>query len=211
MKKLRKFVVGMACVLAVSGSQAGIPVFDSTAVLNLVSQYRQLMTQYTTLRNQLTQAERQLDSMSGSRGMAGLLTNPAVRSALPPEWRNVMTSIKSTGTYAAERSRLPTVTDPKLNAVYDNIAVNNATMVDFFKKANDRMEQVAALQASIDSASDPAAKADLQNRIASEQNSIEGTTQLLAILKEKQAQDLAETRAAASRSILCSEFKRPGC
>lgn len=211
MKKLRKLVVGLACVMAVTSSQAGIPVFDAAAVLNLVTQYKQLMNQYTTLKSQLATADDQLKSMTGARGMAGLLTNPAVQSQLPPDWKNVMSSIKSTGTYTVERNKLPINANPKINAVYDNMAVNNATMVDFFKRANDRMEQVAQLQASIDSASDPAAKADLQSRIASEQNSIAGTTQLLAILKEKQAQDLSDARTAASRNRMCSEFKNAGC
>lgn len=209
MKKLqlRKVIVGMACALAMAGSQGGIPVFDGAAVLNIVAQYQQLMQQYTTLKSQLTTAASQLDSMTGSRGMAGLLSNPAVQSQLPKDWANVMGNIRSTGTYTVERAKLPHSADPKINAVYDSVATNNATMVDFFKRANDRMEQVAQLQASIDSAPDPAAKADLQNRIASEQNSIAGTTQLLAILKEKQAQDLTDARSAASRGRMCAEFK----
>ncbi len=211
MKNLRKLMIGMACAMAVSSSQAGIPVFDGAAVLNLVTQYKQLMQQYTTLKTQLSTAESQLESMTGSRGMAGLLTNPAVQSQLPADWKNVMNNVKSTGTYTVERNKLPTSANPKINAVYDNMAVNNATMTDFFKRANDRLEQVAQLQASIDSASDPAAKADLQSRIASEQNSIAGTTQLLAILKEKQAQDLGLARSAASRNRMCSEFKNAGC
>jgi type IV secretion system protein VirB5 len=212
MKKIRKLVAGAVCVVAmaavpVAGVHAGIPVFDGAAVLNLVTQYQQLMQQYTTLKNQLSTATNQLDSMTGSRGMAGLLSNPAVKSQLPADWAQVMNSVKSTGTYTAERNKLPQSTDPRINAIYDNVATNNATMVDFFRRANDRMAQVAQLQASIDSASDPAAKADLQNRIASEQNSIAGTTQLLQILREKQAQDLSDARAAASRSRMCAEFK----
>lgn len=208
MKKIRKAIVGIACVLAMAGSQAsGIPVFDGAAVLNLVTQYKQLMNQYTTLKSQLSQAENQLDSMSGARGMASLLTNPALKSALPPDWKSVMSSVKSTGTYTTERAKLPTSKDAKINAVFENMAVNNATMIDYFKQANVRLEQVAKLQASIDSASDPAAKADLQNRIASEQNAIAGTTQLLTVLKEKQAQDLAAARSAASRGRMCAEFK----
>jgi type IV secretion system protein VirB5 len=204
MKKLRSFFLSIICVFAVSSAHAGIPVIDAAAIGNLVTTYKQLMQEY----NMIT---KQYQSTTGSRGMAGLLTNPAVKSQLPPDWQNVMANIKSTGAYTIERNKLPTSRDPSINAVYDNVAVNNATMADFFKRANSRMEQVSQLQASIDSADDPAAKADLQNRMLSEQNSIAGTNQLLTILKEKQAQDLSDARSAASRNRMCSEFGNSGC
>jgi type IV secretion system protein VirB5 len=211
MKQLRKLFLSIIFLLSASTTHAGIPVIDGTAIANLVTQYQQLMQQYAVLKNQYTTATNQLNAMTGSRSMAGLLTNPAVQSQLPPDWKNVMANIKSTSIYTDERKKLPTSTNLKINAVYDNQAVNNATMVDFFTRANSRLKQVSQLQASIDSASDPAAKADLQNRIVSEQNSIAGTSQLLAILKEKQAQDLSDARSAASRDRMCVEFKNSGC
>lgn len=204
MKKIRSLLLSLICLFAATSAHAGIPVIDGAAIANLVTTYKQLMQEYGLM-------TKQYQSVTGSRGMAGLLTNPSVQSQLPPDWKNVMANIKSTGTYTVERNKLPTSRDPSINAVYDNVAVNNATMSDFFKRANSRMEQVSQLQASIDSADDPAAKADLQNRMISEQNSIAGTNQLLTILKEKQAQDLSDARAAASRSRMCSEFGNSGC
>jgi type IV secretion system protein VirB5 len=204
MKKLRSSILSVVCVFGASTAHAGIPVIDGAAIANIVTSYKQLMQEYELIK-------KQYNSTTGARGMGGLLTNPAVKSQLPPDWKNVMANIKSTSIYTVERNKLPQSTDPSINAVYDNVAVNNATMADFFKRANSRLEQVAQLQASIDSADDPAAKADLQNRMVSEQNSIASTSQLLAVLKEKQAQDLSDARAAASRSRMCSEFKTTGC
>ncbi|MDQ1817821.1 type IV secretion system protein [Massilia sp. CCM 9210] len=208
MNKIRKFLACVICMFAVSGAHAGVPVFDGAAVLNLVTQYQQMMQQYTTMKSQLSTANNQLDAMKGSRGMGTLLTDPSMQSHLPKDWAKVMGQVRSTGTYSSERAKFPTVKDAKVNAIYDSMATNNATMVEYFKLAGERLETVAKLQGAIDTAEDPAAKADLQSRIISEQNAIAGTSQLLAILKEKQAQEVIDARQDAHRKYICAEFKK---
>ena len=60
----------------------------------------------------------------------------------------------------------------------------------------------------IDLAKDPAAKADLQNRLVSEQNAISATNQLLAVLEKKQTQDLEAGKNKASAEFCCKKFKK---
>ena len=203
-KSFLKIIYFLVFMCASAYSNAGIPVIDGSAVANLVLQYKQLQQQYQVMQTQLS-------GVTGSRGMGGLLTNPAVYSSLPPQWSNVLSSIKNSPTYAAERALLPTSPIPSVNAIYDNQAAHKATMTDFFNKANQRLAQVAQLQASVDSASDPAAKQDLQNRIVSEQNSIAATSQLLTVLKQKQENEIEQARQTAHRSYVCSEFKGQNC
>jgi type IV secretion system protein VirB5 len=205
---LRRLLAATACAGVLGSAHAqGIPVIDISAIVNLVMQYNQLMQQYQTLQSQLTTASNTLSSMTGARGMGGLFSNPAVLSSLPPSWQSVYGSIQGSATYASERAKLPTDPNPKVNAIYDSQAASNATLTDFFGKANLRLQQIAQLQGQIDSASDPAAKQDLLNRFATEQSSIQATTQLLAIVQQKQAQDIADARAAAQKDYLCKEFK----
>ena len=55
-------------------------------------------------------------------------------------------------------------------------------------------------------ANDPAAKADLQNRLITEQNSIEASTQMIELIKQKNVADLDKAREAANKEFLCKEF-----
>lgn len=182
----------------------GIPTFD-------IATFTQLMTQYETLKQQYAQLQTLQSIASGSRGLGSVWNNPAVQSALPADWVNVLVQVKTTPLYAAERAKFPTVTSPKLNAMYDTQAANNATMSDYFNKSNLRLTQIKNLMTQIDSASDPAAKMDLQNRIAAEQANIQTTNQLIDVLKQKQAQDKDYADKQASKEWECAEFKRTTC
>ena len=153
-------------------------------------------------------ASNQLASMTGPRGMASLLSNPAIQSSLPPDWANVYGAVQNSPAFASERARYPTITSAKVNAVYDSMARSRATMTDYFGKSNARLGQIEQLRLQIATAPDPAAKADLQSRMVAEQNAIQGTSQLLSILKEKQKQDLEDANRLAHKDFLCSEFKK---
>jgi len=216
MKTLIQKLLGVA-VLAfamATPAHAGIPVIDVTAVLNLVMSYAQQLQQYETLQSQLTTqvqhletATKQLQSMTGSRGMQALFNNSAVQANMPADWQSVYAAVQSSPTYATERAKFPNSNNSNINAIYNATAASNATMTDFFGKAGARIQQIQNLQTQIDSASDPAAKADLTNRFMTEQNSIAATNQLLNVLKQKQAQDILQAQQTAHGSLVCSEFK----
>jgi type IV secretion system protein VirB5 len=200
---------------AATANATGIPTVDIAAnILTIEKQAADaaaFAAQLVELKNQVEQAKAQFESLRGSRGMAALFSSEAVQSALPPDWESAYSSIKSSASYTKERAALPTHANPKINAIYDSVASSRATMTDFFKKTNARLAQITQLQASIDSAGDPAAKADLQNRLVSEQNSIQATSQLLALLKEKMAQDTEQANTAAHANVICSEFRGSSC
>lgn len=198
--------LGLALCFA-SAKSSGIPVVDVAAIANMIQQYTQMIQQYKVLQNQLTTTAKQLESVTGSRGMGALFSNPQIQSLMPADWANLYTSIEKSPLFKEARKKFPMSKDPRINAIYDQTAATNATMQDFFKKTQMRITQIQQLQGQIDSASDPAAKADLQNRMVSEQNSIAASSQLMAAMQKLAEQDAAAARQAAHRNLLCSEFK----
>lgn len=198
-----------------SFAHAGIPVVDGLlngqTIENQIANAITWAAQLEQLKNQFQQAQQAYSAITGARGMATLLNNPAVLSTLPPAYSNVVASIKSGSTYAIERALFPTSGNVKINAIFDAVAVHKAALTDAYSQASARLVQIQQLQTSIDLASDPAAKHDLQNRMVSELQSIQATQHLIAMLRTKQEQDTLETRQAAHQSFICGEFKNSGC
>lgn len=220
MKRL-KFVVAnavMAATLIFSGApaQAQIPVTDvtqiSTHVANQAATIAKWVMQFNQMKTQIETAQSQLNAMMGSRGMGSLMDGVAAKSTLPTDWKSVLSNIKSSPTFTAERGKLPTLAGmPNTNALYDVIASQNAVMSDLYTQANARLAQVQSLMGQIDSANDPAAKQDLMNRLVSEQNAIQANQNLVGILQQKQKLDLDAASQAAQKEYLCKEFKKTGC
>lgn len=197
-------------------AHAQIPTTDlahiGTSVLNQVESIAKWTTQFGQLQQQITQSKQQLDAITGSRGMGALLDNTALKAALPADWKQVLTDVKKTPAYVTERGKYPTLKDlPKANAMYDVMASHNAVMSDLYNKAINRLGLIQSLTGQIDSASDPAAKADLANRLISEQNAIQANQTLVAILQAKQKQELDVAAQQAVEEHTCKEFKRSGC
>lgn len=192
---------GIAC--------AQIPVTDA---INIATQVTNQVESIAKWAQQAKQMQDQLNAMSGSRGMGGLLDNPAIRVGLPPDWQNVLASVRTSAAYATERQNYPTFTSrPRLNAMYDVVASQNVTMSDLYSKSNARLQQVQSLMGQIDSASDPAAKQDLTNRLINEQNAIQANLNLVTVLQTKQKQELEMVSQQAIKELSCKEFKRAGC
>lgn len=205
------------CALVFAGAaQAQIPVTDgaqiATHITNQIESIGKWAQQFQQLQQQIQQYQQQYQAITGSRGMGALLDNPAIKSALPKEWQNLLTTIKTTQGYITQRQKYPTITGmPKTNAMFDVIASQNAIMEDLYSKSNDRIKQIQDLMGQIDSASDPAAKMDLTNRLISEQNAVQANQNLVTILQSKQKQELEAAGQAAAKEASCKDFKRASC
>ncbi|MDR0577662.1 MAG: hypothetical protein LBI87_09055 [Candidatus Accumulibacter sp.] len=147
--------------------------------------------------------------MSGPRGMGRLYDSAAAALDLPEEWQAF--SGKSLATYERHRARYPQSKYQKQNDVFDLIASYSATLDEVYKSATARNAQVKKLMAEIDGANDPAAKADLANRLINEQNAIQSSRQTLAVLEARHREELETAQAEARREFMCKEFKREGC
>lgn len=214
--KTTRVALGALVVVFAGAAQAQIPVTDlasiTTTITNQVESISKWTTQFSQLQQQITQYQQQYAAITGSRGMGALLNNSALKAALPPDWQKVISDVKKTSAYITERGKYPTLSNaPKANAMYDVIASQNAIMSDLYGKANGRLDLIQKLTEQIDSASDPAAKADLANRLISEQNAIQANQNLVTILQSKQKQELESAAQQATKEHICKEFKRPSC
>lgn len=207
--KTTRAAIGALVFVFAGAAQAQIPVTDVASISTSVANQVESIAKWTQQFNQLQQ---QYAAITGPRGMAALLDNSALKAALPADWQQVLTDVKKTSAYLTERGKYPTFSNaPKANAMYDVVASQNAIMSDLYGKANSRLSLIQSLTAQIDSANDPAAKADLANRLISEQNAIQANQNLVTILQSKQKQELETAAQLAAKEHTCKEFKRSGC
>lgn len=214
--KTTRVALGALVVVFAGAANAQIPVTDvasiSTSIANQVESIAKWGQQFNQLQQQIQQYQQQYAAITGPRGMGALLDNSALKAALPADWQQVLSDVKKTSSYINERKKYPTLSaQPKANALYDVIASQNAVMGDLYGKANNRLSLIQSLTAQIDSANDPAAKADLANRLISEQNAIQANQNLVTILQQKHRQELEEAALQATKENTCKEFKRSGC
>lgn len=211
-----KFIF-FAFILGVSSmANAQIPVTDaaqiSTHIANQVESIAKWSQQFQQMKTQIEQAQSQFNSMNGSRGMGNISDNEELRKLFISDLTAMLADIKKTDLYKNERAKYPNVANsPKLNAMYDTMAANNASLSDVYKKSNDRFKQVQELMTRIDTASDPAAKQDLANRLINEQNAIQASQYLVSLIQARQKIDLEAASAAAEKEYICAEFKKSNC
>ena len=206
MKKFTlRFLVTISFMFGMYNAHAGIPVIDETNIA-------QSILQVTAWGKQFTQMQQEITNTTGSRGLGLILNDPAIKPNLSANWASVVASIKASPFFAAERAKYPVLTgNPQQNTVFDLIAVNNTVVTDLFKKATGRLSQVENLLSQINSASDPASKQDLSNRLVNEQNAIASTAQLISLLKEKQLQDKEYADRLNVDAFYCREYGHSGC
>ncbi len=213
-KKILLYLATAACTTLIANTHAiTVHVASSTPdTINHAETMVKWAEQYKQLESQYKQMRQQYEAVTGSRGLGNIFNDPRIQSALPSDWQSVLSTIKRTPAYSTERAKFPIdKSNPKANALFDTIAANHATMTEFFTKTNARLEQTKKLMGQIDLAQDPAAKNDLQARLISEQNAIQGTTQLLSVIQAKQQQELDAASRAAEKEWLCKEFKKKDC
>jgi type IV secretion system protein VirB5 len=206
--------------LALSGLGAGpasaiIPVIDSSVLVQLISQIHTMEDQLLTARDQLTQAQATLQSMSGARGMENLLSHTA-RNYLPADWTALAAALERTGSaYGAfgrdvqalirqnavlTESELATLTPAQRELVYAgrrNAAALEGVSRQALANTSQRFAAIQQLIQAIGTATDQKAILDLQARIAAESGMLQNEASKLQSLYR--ATD-AEERARAQRS-----------
>ncbi|ADN62005.1 P16 (plasmid) [Xylella fastidiosa subsp. fastidiosa GB514] len=215
LKKTRVSISAFVFVFA-GAAHAQLQVYDAANISKSIANHAESIAkwkqQFEQLKQQIDQHQKQYEAITGSRGMGALLDNSALKASLPADWKQVLSDVKKTSAYATERSKYPTSENlQKTNAMYDVIASQDVIMSDLYSKANQRLSLIQSLTAQIDSANDPAAKADLANRLINEQNAIQANQNLVTILQAKQKQELEIASQAAVEELSCKEFKRSGC
>lgn len=188
---------------------AGIPVVDSTAnALKIAHQAESILKfieQIEQLKAQLQQQKQMFASMNGVRGMSQLLNTPEARKYLPKkskeiydlatgiksgEYSNLTGSLKAIrdiGRVVSSNSVKNTATAGSLDKAQTQLANMQVTAEAAFDAAGDRFERLEELVKAIDTATDPKAAADLQNRIQAEQVMMQNEQTKLSMMIQLQA------------------------
>jgi type IV secretion system protein VirB5 len=211
MKKLAKLTAAVALVLAAHSAHAITAVIDAAVLGQAIQQVQAWGQQYQQMQAQLSQLRQAQASMTGDRGMAGLLGNQN-RSYLPPNWNAAMTTLNTPGTgygqlaaaaqqikqaqsvlSAQETSRLSPQMQAYLEQTRNLAASQQAIGQAAYNTSAQRVTTLQALTNALNGQTDPKAVMDLQARIASEQAALQNDgIQLQAVAQLTAAQSAAQ-------------------
>jgi type IV secretion system protein VirB5 len=230
-------VIAMSCGHATAG---GIPVFDAASnalqtadnalqQASWMQQAKDMASQIMTLKNQYEQLKQQYQSMTGTRGMSGLLNNSTFQQArrmLPPDAQQIL-GLANGGSYGnlggiidnikQDTSTLNTsnFTNPsganQWNADLNRVATNKALSQQVYDDANQRLNNLEAMLEQISTTEDPKAIAELQARIQVEQGLVQNdqarinALQMLAAAEQQisqmKAREVSIKMGGANREI----------
>ena len=177
MKHLVIAVALSTIFVAGTASAQGIPVYDNTSFIQLVQSVMQLKAQ-------LTQLENTFNAQNGSRGLGGMINNPAARKYLPSDYQSVLSSVslgsgdlsglakqilsKNSMLSATQLAALSPSAQQIINQQRNQSSSQGAASQMAFQQASQRFTTLQTLIDSIDSQTDPKAIQDLQARIQAE-------------------------------------------
>ena len=186
----------------------GIPVWDAVAMTHALQELAAMAEQLTAVQAQLAETKRQVDALTGSRGLGGIANNPALRAALPPDAGALIDAAGALASRAdsllAEEAARPGGA-AALARARQMAATREASGLRAYEAGTARLGQIDALMNAINTTTDPKGIAELQARIAVEQATVATEAHRLhaAALAQAAARDLAlETRAARARALL---------
>src|SRR5471032_3393705 len=189
---------------AVNTYAQGIPVISVAELAQDVIMAGQLEQQVQTMEQQYTTMTTQLTALTGNRSLGQILNNPALRSYLPDQWESIYSQVTS-GTLSGissaakqiESDEGMTATTPGQQRYNDTLAANKAMSMQAYQANLSRLQNIKSLMQQSDATQDPAAKADLQNRLQSENAMIQNEQTRLNLMGQLQQ---AEEKLAAQQA-----------
>lgn len=218
-----KAVLPVAILTFMAGApeaHAQFAVIDVAAVTQLVTEVQNLEQALTVAREHLTEAETELRSMTGDRGMEQLLSGTN-RNYLPADWSQLTAAVGNTGSaYATLTAGIQqalvedAVLTPQqvatlspdgqrqLAADRGTAALLQAVSRDALANASGRFADLQQLINAIGSASDQKGILDLSARIGAEQAMLENErTKLAMLVAAAEAQRWADEQQDRERAI----------
>jgi len=171
---------------------SGWPVIDIMQITNNqinqaanIAKYIEMIAHH---KQQIEQLKNEYNALTGNRRLGMILNDPAFRSALPDEWKEVYDGIQNGG-YSGLSNTARNILDTSglLDACDDvsdaaraicerqvaKAAQDKANAMEAFDNAQARWDQIQALMGQINATTDPKAIAELQARINAEQAAIQ--------------------------------------
>lgn len=184
--KTKALALSVALTLAIAGSvlappsyASGIPVIDVSNLMQAIQQYQQMVEQLKQLQAQLNQAKQQYESLTGSRGLGGIMTEDYT-SSVPRNWQETLAAMDGDGSIgslaqsiADQASQLD---DEHFNDVLEDVTASLRTAMEsdagaqalnaqIYDNSGNRFERLQNLMGEINSAQDMKAISDLQARL----------------------------------------------
>lgn len=184
--KMKTLALSLALTMgAISPAFAGIPVTvvaDPQALANHITELAKMVEQIRQLENQLKQMEREYTSMTGSRGLGGLINSAYDKDVLKDlDLKGLMSQngLKSSNDYDLEEG---------VGEVFDLSNKNAAQYSGQATKSlsgRDRFDELKGLVSKVNNSSDPKEVMDLQARIGAEQSFLQNEVAKLQILEQQ--------------------------
>ena len=218
--KHRLPIAGLVLLLVTPAAHAQFAVIDVAAVTQLVTQVQNLEQEITVAREHLAEAETELRSMTGDRGMEQLLAGTN-RNYLPGDWGQLTAVLNDTSSAyttlsagvqqalgedavltAQELTTLSPDGQQQLAADRSTAALLQAVSRQALANASGRFADLQELINSIGTASDQKSILDLNARIGAEQVMLENEqTKLLMLVATADAQRWAGEEQDRERAI----------
>jgi type IV secretion system protein VirB5 len=216
MRAIRYLTLMMMFLIVAPAANAQFAVIDVAAVTQLISEVQTLEQQLATARSQLTEAQSELQSMTGSRGMQQLLSG-TVRNYLPGDWSTLQAVLPGGGTggYGAlagdvaraldantvltpqQLAALPLPAGQSLTAARQSAALLQALTHEALANSSARFASLQQLINAIGAAGDQKSILELAARIGAESGMLQNERTKLADLYQAVA---AEQSANAQRT-----------
>jgi len=199
---LSRGTVCLSMCLMAGTLRAQWAVIDVNAIAQLTKQVADMEQAIATAKAQLTQAERELQTMTGARGMQNVLAG-VTRNYLPPSWTQLSATAQGGSTaYPAlaagvtaqirgnavlsdpQVAQLPTSEQRQLAAVRQRVALGQAASQAAYADASARFAGLQSLVTAIGTAPDQKAILELQARITAELGMLQNEQNKLQLLAQ---------------------------
>ncbi|MGF6766185.1 type IV secretion system protein VirB5 [Paraburkholderia sp. GAS33] len=193
----------VSCLSAPVHAQ-GIPVISVSELAQDVLMVTQLEQQLSTMEQQYTTMTNQYQALTGNRNLGQILNDSSLRNMLPSSWQSVYSAVQSGSLpaissaaqqiEAAEGMTANTAGQQRYN---DTLSANKAISMQGFQQTQSELQNIQSLMQQSNLTQDPAAKADLQNRLQAESAIVQNqqTQMNLVGQLEKIEQNLAAQQA----------------
>jgi type IV secretion system protein VirB5 len=218
--KVQLFTACLIASFAVApAAHAQWAVIDAPAIVQLIQEVQTTAQQLATAKDQLLQARQALQTMTGDRGMAQLLSG-TVRNYLPADWLQLTGSLQGAGGFGAlsadvqslitanavlSPQRLATLSPSERQLIQGARqwnAMQQAIAHQALANASSRFASLQSLIAAIPAASDQKGILDLQARINAELGMLQNEQTKVQILSQStQAQESSLRQQIRERVI----------
>ena len=185
MKKIIRALLVLAAIACGTHANAQIPVTDLGSIAQQVQQVAAWGKQFAQMQTQYNQLQSTYNSLSGIRGMANLVNNPALRNYLPTEYQDMLSG---TGMPAGLSGNISSIRDSArilgiqstaldmasdtargMQNMQNQNALNRAIGEEGYRQAASRFSSIQVLLDKVNATPDQKDILDLQGRIQAEQ------------------------------------------